>query len=551
MAQVIAIIIADTRRTRLGMPSLIARALAGRSVLEHTVRRAAQVPQVAKVVVVHPAGQDVAALVSGDVGKPVAYFADAGGLDDPFFAMRAAARKWALGAWRGGLGGATCYDELLPAPPMLAAMTEHGADAALILGGDWPLHDPDYARQLIDLHLEHPEHLQMTFTQAPPGLCGVVAGREFIGQLAENGPSTFGNILAYNPMRPQGDPIGRDVCVQIAAAVRSCAKRFIYDNARSAAMIDAIFSERADAAAVALAASRYEEAERFPRQVTIELTTQRLVQGPLVPQHHTAIDRAPMSTDAALKLVAGLGGAGDTAVTFGGLGDAMLHPDLGRIVRAAHDAGVMGICIETDLLGEQAEVERLLELPLDVVSIRLNADTAATYEKVMQPTVPDAFRRVTSNLQWLLNERNRRWQAGGQYAGAKAGVPWIVPRLIKTADTLKDMETFFDRWMHYTGHAVIEPAVTGVDLMPDFAPVNMAPPRRRACRQVSHRLTVLADARVARCDQDWSGRACAGSALESAVVDVWDSMKPVRQAHRAERWSELELCADCREWHRP
>ncbi|WP_348246604.1 SPASM domain-containing protein, partial [Salmonella enterica] len=62
----------------------------------------------------------------------------------------------------------------------------------------------------------------------------------------------------------------------------------------------------------------------------------------------------------------------------------------------------------------------------------------------------------------------------------------------------------------YTGHAVIEPACTGCGAMPDLAPVPMTPPRRRPCRQLGRRMTILSDGTVAGCDQDWRGEAAVG-----------------------------------------
>jgi hypothetical protein len=201
----------------------------------------------------------------------------------------------------------------------------------------------------------------------------------------------------------------------------------------------------------------------------------------------------------------------------------------------------------------------LLALPLDVLSVRLNADTAATYDKVMTPGRNAAamkasggggFRRCLENLQWLLNTRNARWQESQAYPQARAGLPWIVPSLVKTHDTFADMETFFDRWMVYTGAAVIAPAQAGCGLMPAQSPVNMAPPRRKACRQIAKRLTILSDGRVALCDQDWLGQASPGEVGQASLIDLQTKLLALRQVHEQGRWHELALCPRCDEWHR-
>jgi radical SAM protein with 4Fe4S-binding SPASM domain len=278
-----------------------------------------------------------------------------------------------------------------------------------------------------------------------------------------------------------------------------------------------------------------------PREFTLELTTQRPVDGQLTPQHHVDLNRAPISFDDACQIIEQVAQYDDAVLTLGGLGDALEHPQWREIVAAAHGAGVFGLCIETDLHVEQKDLDSLLDLPIDVISIRLNADTAATYEKLMTDK-PGRFKEVMDNVQYLLQQRAQR---------NLFSVPWIVPRLIKTADTLKDMETFFERWLTYTGWAIIEPAPAGCGLMPDYAPVNMAPPKRLPCRQLHRRMTIHADGQVPRCDQDWLAKESIGNAIKTNINELWQNQNPLRSAHQQGSFSDLELCSGCTQWHRP
>jgi len=163
----------------------------------------------------------------------------------------------------------------------------------------------------------------------------------------------------------------------------------------------------------------------------------------------------------------------------------------------------------------------------------------------------DRFAQVVSNLEYLLSERARQGQAGDR----PMGVPWIVPQLIKTPQTLGDMESFFDRWVHFAGHAVIAPATTGRgpdgDLIDAASPVTMAPPRRFACRQLDRRMSIHADGRAALCDQDWLTRNHTPNVQSVSLADAWASLDQTRQKHHAGAWDELPLCTACVEWHRP
>ncbi len=555
MPNTLALIPIDLEHTALGFKSLVAQQVQGRSVLSHVVARAARVSAVDEIVLVHPPGYDPTLLIGDAVfAKPVSCEVVEPSSADRFHDMRVIARKWAQTAWRGGLGGATCFDELLPAGPLVKAMAARDAESALLVGSDWLCVDPSICSAVLDLHLSDPKAYAMTFTQAPPGLGGAAVSRSMLEDLAEH-DVTFGQMLGYNPTHAQADPIGRDVCVPIDAAVRSCAERFIYDTPRAAAMFDAIAERLGDdlheagaASIVAATPADRSALTSLPRQVTVELTPRRGVSGPITPQHHVAFERADMPLDLALRLVEQIAESPDTVVTLGGLGDALLHEDWRAVVEAARDAGVCGVAIETDLLVDSDVVDALLDAPVDVVSPRVNADSAETYRQVMGH---DMFSQVAANMERLINGRNKR----NNDASAQRGVPWIVPRLVKTRQTLGDMESFFDRWTHYLGHAVIEPAACGrgdgVDLSPAASPVCMAPPRRSACRQVERRMTVLSDGVVARCDQDWVGVGCAGDAKVATLAEIWSSMNALRDTHRQGQWGDDAVCGGCVEWHRP
>jgi hypothetical protein len=241
------------------------------------------------------------------------------------------------------------------------------------------------------------------------------------------------------------------------------------------------------------------------------------------------------------------------ALTLGGLGDALLYESWEPVAVAARQAGVLGIAIETDLLTEHAVLDRLLETPVDLVSVRLNADSPETYQRVHGI---DGYKRVLDNIAHLMNRRGDREQQWTPAAGpARHALPWIVPRFLKTVETLPEMETFFDRWVHFTGHAVLDPPCTGQGpngpIMPVLGPVPMAPPKRRPCRQLGLRMTIHSDGRVARCDQDWLGVGAAGVAGDTDIAGLWHSLDPLRALHAAERWDQLGICAACPEWHRP
>ncbi len=558
MPSTIALIPLDLHRTRLGLPAVWSHTLAGLPILHHTLTRLSRIRELDAIVIVHPSSQHVAPLWQGvSLHKPILTHTAEQGLFDRWWGRRTAARKATLAAWRGGLGGTTCYDELLPARPLLQAMQHHDAASALLVGGDWVFVDPELSSKVLALHLEHPDAMSMTFCQAPPGLSGIALSRKPLEQMADS-DATIGQGLSYNPARPQADPIGRDVCIQVPGSVRSAAHRFIYDTPRAIALLQTVAGRlgdevvQADALRVTqtandLGAGTIRSLSSLPTQITLELTPRRSVNGLIVPQHHVRLERADMSVALASRLLEEVARQPDVLVTLGGLGDALLHPQWEAIVTRAAELGVFGLALDTDLLCDTATAERLLCLPLDVVTLRVNADTAPVYAQVMGD---DRFKTVLENMTRLFNGRIARDEKvpGGLWFGR----PWMVPRFIKTADTLPDMESFFDKWTHFLGHAVIEPATTGCGLAPDLALHNLAPPKRFACRQLSCRMTVHSDGSVALCDQDWLSRGSVGNVNQGlTLAQAWAELGKVYALHEQGRWTEHALCGACREWHRP
>ncbi|MEO0965901.1 MAG: hypothetical protein AAFY08_12370 [Planctomycetota bacterium] len=556
-----ALVVTRPTRTALGLTARLGDRLLDRPVIVHTLQRLARIAAVDRLVLVHPAGDDPRPLVepfADSIGKPIAYHADAEHLRNGTTDKWAIGRAFALACWRGGLGQATCYDELLPAGPLVDAAEKYNAESVLLVGADWPLVDPALGAAVLDNHLTAPEQLKLCFTQAPPGLSPIALHRDVLRQLADHPGSGIGPILGYNPHSPAMDPISKDVNTAIDHRVRDTYRRLIHDTPRAAELIDRLARRLgeslldADAMAVAQAIAELDHADdvSLPQQVTLELTPRRPAAGRVAPQHHVDLDRGPIEVDLARRVIDQL--APDTALRLGGLGDALLHPDWQAIADYAAER-VLCVALDTDLLATHdhpltdnpptplpdAALAALVNGSIDLITVRLNADSAAVYRDLMGV---DGFSAVMDHLKRLHNLRAET---------ANPQLPWIVPRLAKTTANLTDMETFFERWLRLFGTAVIEPASCGCGLMPDLGPVPMHPPARTPCRQLGGRLSVLSDGAIALCDQDWLGRDALGNAADAPLVELVAGFADRQAAHDQGRVAELTLCGQCTEWHRP
>ena len=458
--RVVAVLIADTARGPRGLPARWHEMLGGRSVLQHTVDRLRRT-SVDEVVIVHA---DIAAPPPDVAGATLHPTSQA--LTDAVHRRTVSARKWSPNCWRGGSGGATVYDELIVAGPLLEAIGATGATAALIVGPDWPAVDPGLCEAVIDRYRENPGSNRLTFTQAPPGLAGIVIARDLLEQMHRD-RTTFGAMINYNPRAAQADPIAKNVCVQIEPSVRDQRRRFTHDAERCIDPRD-----------------REPRSLRDYQQMVIELTPQRPATGPVVPQHHVTIEREPMAFDDARRIIDHAAAVDDMAVTFGGLGDALCHPRWADLARYAIDTGVYGLHLETDLHADPQTLERLAELPIDVLSVRLNADTPETYASLMGG---DDLHAVMKRIEWLLNRRR------------PDGLQWVVPRMVKTTGNVAELESFVDRWTYFAGHALVERPP-----MPDQAVIDMSQGYRLADGWKRDVLHVLSNGMVVD-ESDWRG----------------------------------------------
>ncbi|MFA7236329.1 MAG: radical SAM protein [Phycisphaeraceae bacterium] len=543
------------------------RVIGGRRVIEHVIERMRNVRGVAELMVVTDGDGGAA---DGEMDAADATDAAVGAASDAgvrvvrteramMLGAGRTARAWSGTTWRGGIGGATVYDEVIDAKALAEVMRPRKPDAArksdaarkwdaaLIVGATWPLLDSALCGRLIERHLENVTEFKLVFTQSPPGLAGVVVTAELLEQMAEasGGGASIGHLLDYNPTHPQGDPIARDICVQIGPELRQAKVRAIAGAKRWETLMRAAPPEvwkDGEAAAAWMARKLEERGHAQPGMVTVELTTKRPPEVETKGLLRIAADRADMTLERAKTLFAELAEIDDVAVMFGGAGDPLCHPHWAEMVRMARDAGIRAIAVDTDLNVDATTVEQLIESGVDVVKVRINADSREMYERMMGV---DAFERVGANVQRLL--QHRLAGAPGSKPGSDKAL-WVVPTMVKTRENVTELESFVDRWSYFAGAVLVEgppPPEVLAEGIGDLAVMDMAPPRRFACRQLTGRLTVLSDGRVARCDQDVRG-ACA---MSGSVTEGWERIGALRVAQREGKYEGI--CETCRQWHRP
>jgi hypothetical protein len=548
--KIIAVCHADFDCTPLGTPARLEADLHGTAVLRRTLMRVRTARRVASVHLLVPASQRqrAEAAVAGLDVQVETHEADA----VPWQSYVASARKWSLDAWRGGLGSTSVFDETLH-PWLLGSLAQReSADGVVDVPAGAALLDCDLLDAMIAHYEQVHEQVRMTFTQAPPGLATAIYAPGLLNDLGEANHWP-GRMMAYQPAKPARDMIMLPCFYPPPFEVRTAVGRCIADThsavERMASILQAAGNAASngrspDASAVArwLTASAVQRVGELPSEVEIELTTEDPLPDSTLRPRGLAIERHGAMPQAVFDaIIDELATRDDARVVLGGFGDPLLADNFARCLRKCRDAGIFGLAVRTPAVHLSDEAfDALLDARVDVVNVLLDAATPETYRRVH---LADCFERVTANIDRLL----------AAHADRQQPQPLVVCEMTKTADTLAEMEAFFDHWVARTGSAIVVGPSTYGGQWPNRAVMDMTPPLRSACRRVFARTMILADGRMTLCDQDFRGRHAVGTVTESSVSDLWrsPSLNDIRHAHRSSDWTACTLCPPCLQWHQP
>ncbi len=539
----IAALDADLDNTPLGTRSRLAELLSDRAVVRRTVDRLLQCERLAEVIMLHPPEQgDRLRKLLGDAAVTLRARSKPA---PPYRPLVQTARKWSLDAWRGGLGGATSFDEYTDTTLLGSLAADHEAAAVVVVPPGAALVDPKLTDAMIEHFEKTADEMRMTFAQAPPGLTPVIFQGELLRQLAQNHVPP-GWTLAYKPDDPQLDLAMKTCCYHGPQALRHATGRLTADTGRSLETMRAMVAAGVDGSAESIGRwlidRELSDPGRLPREVEIELTTEDPLPGAITrPRGDRVPRRGPLHPDIVDRLARELAADDDALVVLAGHGDPAMHPDLRGVLRRLRKQGVYGIALYTtgQQLSDEA-IAAIVEHRVDTVLFQVDAWTAETYECVAGGAV---LRRVTDAIDRLAKAR----------AAARQIEPIIVPQITKCSDNVGELDTFFDGWLRAQGCATIGGYSHFGGRLPDRRVVDMSPPKRCPCRRMWRRCMVLADGTVAACDQDYAADMPIGHLGNQTLAQVWRGAEAtrLRAAHAAGDWNAGVHCGLCAEWHRP
>jgi len=553
--KIIAAIQADLEVTPLGTRSRLGAEIAGAPILQQTVRRIERVERIEATYVLCPEGQVAGcrALVAGTSAVVVPFTAQT----PPWLMLVQAARKWSLDGWRGGVGGSTSFDEYTDCRLLRGLLDAHPAEAVLSVPAAAPLFSPQLTEGMIELLERTADDSRMVFSQAPPGLTGLLMQGDLVRELAaQNIP--IGWVFTFKPDAPQKDLIFLPCCYELPPDLRYASGRLVADTERSIRRIaDLVASDVSEDPAAIGRWLQHRHATYVsprPNEVEIELTTLDPYPDALLRPRGARIPaRGPLPVDVVDRVVTELREDDDALVVLGGFGDPLRHPQFAdvlatirRVAAGAPRPCPLGVCVRTtgvDLTDDV--IDQLIEHRVDVLQVSLDAWSPELYGTLQSPSDPTKadLETVRAKLDRLTERRQER----------RTVCPLLVPDFVKARENIHEMDAFYDGWVRRNGAVSITGLAHYAGQCDDRSVIRMTPPTRCACRRLNQRCVVLADGSVTACDQDFRGAYAIGDLADSSLDQVWQgaAAQQLRREHGQGAFDHVPLCAACDEWHRP
>jgi MoaA/NifB/PqqE/SkfB family radical SAM enzyme len=218
-------------------------------------------------------------------------------------------------------------------------------------------------------------------------------------------------------------------------------------------------------------------------------------------------------------------------------GESLLHPHFLDFVEETKRAGIGPVDLTTNAMSlDDEKMRRLLEAPVDVIDVSLDAFSKETYEKIR---IRGKFDVVTANLRRLVELRD-----------ALGSPTRIMTSIIQQKEALDEVAAFQAYWGEYVDEVLVRGLNTDLGIVNASETYFDADLARWPCPQFWKRVTINHDGGIRFCVEDWFNRGVVANIREHSIQEVWQSpiYRRFRELHESGRWHEMKLCSPCQDW---
>jgi radical SAM protein with 4Fe4S-binding SPASM domain len=176
-------------------------------------------------------------------------------------------------------------------------------------------------------------------------------------------------------------------------------------------------------------------------------------------------------------------------------------------------------------------VERVSALPLQEITIGLDATTADVYDEIR---VKGDFERAVKNVKALLNNRNPKTR--------------IILQFIRQDSNFHQEKEFKEYWLEKGACVKVRPRLGWGDGVEAPELILEQSERIGPCPWLIRTISIHWNGAAVQCDADWDQHHPFGNINDSSIENVWNGkLAERRQAHRRMDFS-FELCKECNDW---
>ena len=218
-------------------------------------------------------------------------------------------------------------------------------------------------------------------------------------------------------------------------------------------------------------------------------------------------------------------------------GESMLHPRFLDMVEETKAAGIGPVDLTTNAMSlSEEKMRRLLEAPIDVIDVSLDANSKETYEKIR---IRGNFDVVTANLRRLIELR-----------GELGSPTKIMTSIIRQKEALGEVEAFQETWGPYVDEVLVRGLNTDLGIVNASETYFQHDLARWPCPQFWKRVTINQHGDLRFCVEDWRNAGVVGNVMQSSIREMWQGAlyRKFRELHRTGRWGDMSMCGKCMDW---
>ncbi|MFH1332020.1 MAG: radical SAM protein, partial [archaeon] len=233
----------------------------------------------------------------------------------------------------------------------------------------------------------------------------------------------------------------------------------------------------------------------------------------------------------------------DTHIQLHHFGDPLMHPQIDKFIKYAHDKGIKINCSVNPILLTRGMSARLVDSGLDRIYISLDSVDDDSYKKIRGTRAN--YDRAVANIRYFADLKVRRRKKN----------PHIIIGLIYMKSTKGSVDDFRKFWQI--------PGIDDVCIKPftGFGLKSLLPyADSSSLKRIEHKcaypcflpwrsMTVLWDGRVVPCCYDYDGKYITGDLKKESLKDVWNSSRMVllRRQNNLNDFTGNDLCGPCNE----